>query len=198
MTTIGRRDLPTGAAIDVLNPFYSFDPEVRLYRLHYEFFFVREGNPGLPIPLAWDYKLAQDVFPIEYPGKTNLLLPTKQRLIVYDGHDFYSHHRRQDLSDPEKRRRGAKNPNLYAYDFMVVGEHGELYRGSPFKKENWLSYGLDIYAPGSGIVVQAVDDIPENTYEGGHVVYAKDLTTVSGWNGTSDASREFLVHHKQK
>jgi peptidase M23-like protein len=175
ITTIARRDLPVGAAIDVFNPFYYFGPEVKLYRLHYEFFFVREGNPGPPIPFAWDYKLAQDVFPIEYPGNTNLILPIKQRVIVYDGHDFYSHHRRQDLSDPEKRRKGAKNFNLYAYDFMVVGEHGEVYRGSPFKKENWFSYGVEIYAPGSGIVVQAVDDIPENTYEGGHVVYAKDL-----------------------
>jgi len=77
------------------------------------------------------------VHPTVYAGKTALLLPLRGRIYVFDGHVFYSHHRRQDVF-----RSGRFQPNSvrYAYDFMAMDANGNLYRGDRFKKENWLSY----------------------------------------------------------
>ena len=42
---------------------------------------------------------------------------------------------------------------------------GALFRGDPFQKENWLTYGAAIFAPASGFVAESVADIPENTFD---------------------------------
>ena len=41
---------------------------------------------------------------------------------------------------------------------------GALYRGDPTSKANRLTYGLPIFAPASGIVVDSVSDVPENSF----------------------------------
>jgi len=66
----------------------------------------------------------------------------------------------------------------YAYDLMAMDTDGNLYRGDRFKKEDWLSYGMPVFAPAAGTVVDSANDIPENSYSNGQVVYAKVLEAV--------------------
>lgn len=164
--TLPERVIPAGGSLDIFNPFHTFPAEIPLYRLHYELFFENpeEKQPNL---LTFTNKAAMDVHPTVYAGKTALLLPLRGRIYVFDGHDFYSHHRRQDVF-----RSGRFQPNSvrYAYDLMAMDENGNLYRGDRFKKENWLSYGAPIYAPAAGTVIDAANDVPENSYEEGRVI----------------------------
>jgi hypothetical protein len=166
--SLPERVVPAGGSLDVFNPFHTFPAEMPLNRLHYEFLFERvdEKEPNL---LTFISTSEVTVYPTAYAGKTELVLPLQGRTYVFDGHDFYSHHRRQDVF-----RNGRFRPNAvrYAYDLMAMDADGNLYRGDRFKKENWLSYGRPIYAPAAGTVVDATNDVPDNAYDNGRVVDA--------------------------
>jgi hypothetical protein len=166
---VGRRSLVPGGALDVFNPFFAFDEDVPLHRLRYELSFMRgDRRPGVPLAFDADLIRSIDVYPTAYAGKTDLILPLDGRVLVYDGHDFYSHHRRRDLAvDRAKRTLPA---NLFAYDLVTVGPDGLPFRGDPFHKEHWLCYGAEVIAPAGGVVVDAVNDIAENRFEGDRVV----------------------------
>jgi len=103
--TLPERVVPAGRSLDVFNPFHTFPAEMPLNRLHYELLFesLEEKQPNL---LGFISKAEADVYPTAYAGKTNLVLPLHGRIYVFDGHDFYSHHRRQDAF-----RRGHFQPN---------------------------------------------------------------------------------------
>lgn len=167
ISTIPERVVPAGGSLDVFNPFYSFDQEMPLGRLHYELFFEKtsEKEPNL---LNFFTRAEVDVYPTPYPGKTKLKLPLKGRIYVFDGHDFYAHHRRQDAFRSGHFR---TNSVRYAYDLMITNGAGELYHGDRFAKENWFSYGTPVYAPAAGTVVDTANDVPENSYKDGQVVY---------------------------
>ena len=166
ISIVPNRIVPPGSSLDVFNPFHSFEEEMPLARLHYEVFF---DDPASKEPNLLNFltKAEVDVHPTAYPGKTKLMLPLKGRIYVFDGHDFYAHHRRQDVF-----RSGHFRPNSvrYAYDLMTANDAGELYRGDQFVKENWFSYGQPIYAPAAGTVADAANNIPENSYKDGQVV----------------------------
>jgi Peptidase family M23 len=173
MTTIAERDIPKGGHIAIFNPFYEFGPEVQLEKMSYSFFFNDVGYKTAT-PLDFEYSAEVTVTPIDFVGKTALLLPLRQRSIIFDGHDFYSHHRRQSPADSNfERLKMWGNPVRYAYDFCPVNEMGEMYKDSPYNKENWYGYGAPIYAPAEGVVVDAVNDVPENDFTGKEVVYAE-------------------------
>jgi Peptidase family M23 len=169
---LGPRALPPGGTLDLFNPFFSFEGDVPLHRLRYELSFMRgDRQPGVPLAFDADVVRKVDVFPAEYPGKTDLVLPLDGRLLVYDGHDFYSHHRRRDQADRTARRAGQTLPaNLFAYDLMLVGADGLPFVGDPFHKEHWLSYGAEVIAPAAGLVVDVANDVAENHFDGDRVV----------------------------
>ncbi len=172
ITTIQQRDVPASGRIGVFNPFYAFGPEVQLEKMSYTFFF---NDPGYQTstPLDYQYSAGVSVTPEDFVGKTALLLPVRQRSIIFDGHDFYAHHRRQSPADPDVERLKLRgNPVRYAYDFCPVNNKGDMYKDSPYKKENWYGYGVPIYATASGTVVGAANDVPENDFKGKEVAYA--------------------------
>src|SRR5262249_4906999 len=71
----------------------------------------------------------------------------------------------------------------YAYDFCPVNADGEMDKNNdPYRKENWYGYGTPVLAPGDGVVVDAVNDVPENEY--------KDKTVVSAPGPGDDGKRE--------
>lgn len=171
MTTIEKRDLPAGSAIGIFNPFFSFGEEVSLAKLSYKFFF-NEAGYRMATPLDYQYMTEMTVAPQPYQNKTNLVLPVRTRTIIFDGHDFYAHHRRIDPADPAVRKVFPHgNCDRYAYDFCPVDNNGEMYRETPYEKKNWYGYGLPIYATGSGLVVTTVNDVPENGYKGKEIIY---------------------------
>jgi Peptidase family M23 len=173
MSTIEDRELQPNGAIAVFNPFYEFGPELPLARMVYKFFF---NAPGYETATPLDFQSFAEVtvIPEDYPGKTDLILPIRQRSLIFDGHDFYAHHRRQSPASPAFQQLGFHgNPVRYGYDFCPVDENGLMYKDdNPYKKENWYGYGVPVIAPGAGTVVAAVNDTPENDYKEKAVVYA--------------------------
>src|SRR5262249_36500401 len=112
--TVPLRDLVPGEPITVFNPFVEFDPEVDLHELRYRFTIRSENGDK-------DFTIETTVKPTVYETKTVLSLPMKGRILVHDGHDFYSHHRRVDVQHPAAKQFGFKtNPVRYAYDFYTI------------------------------------------------------------------------------
>ena len=145
--------------------------------MHVTFWFDRERNTAEAAenrdrsPIDNDVSVALDVRPRAYTGRTHLGLPLAGPLVVWDGHDFYAHHRRYVVSSPEARRDGVSaNSNRYAYDFVPVDPSGSMYAGSPWNVRHWYGYGKVIVAPGSGTVVSVANDVPENGYHNRHLV----------------------------
>src|SRR5207253_3346517 len=91
--TIPNRILNAGSTTLVFNPFFSFDRDLELSTLQFEF----EGESADHKQIA---KTSLSVHPEHYQAKTRMLLPLRGRFIVWDGHDFYSHNRRWDYLFP--------------------------------------------------------------------------------------------------
>ncbi len=107
----------------VFNPFHFFSGTVPLKRLNYEFTFRTPNR-------VQRHKAHLSVFPVIYQAKTELIIPVRGRVLVWDGHDYQSHHRRFDYTRPPFPERGNKtNFQRYGYDFVVVNEHGLMYTG---------------------------------------------------------------------
>jgi murein DD-endopeptidase MepM/ murein hydrolase activator NlpD len=199
VSTLSERVVPPNGAISVFNPFYSFNPEMPLVRLHYEIFFEKTSDQE-PNLLHFFSSAELDVTPQDYSGKTHLTLPLHGLIYVFEGHDFYAHHRRQNVLRGGKYR---PNPVRYGYDFMVTNKAGDLYRGDRFVKENWFSYGAPVYATAAGTVVDAANDIPENSYINGEIVSPSNLDatdpTGSGDHVTLDhGNGEFSMFNHMK
>ncbi|MGH8542205.1 MAG: M23 family metallopeptidase [Gammaproteobacteria bacterium] len=153
-----RREIADDAVVDVFNPFHTFDPVVPVVSVRFDFQF--EGSQR--------YDASVTAQPVLYRPKTKLVVPLRGRLLVYEGHDFYSHHRRIDLSNPAIQSLGlTSNPVRYAYDFSPVDETRAWYRGDPDKPENWIAYNAPVYAPAAGRVVSVANDVPDNRIENG-------------------------------
>jgi len=111
-----RRVVEAAKSILVFNPFHSFAGTVPLKRLRYVFVFRTEDG-------RTRYRSDIVVSPVRYETKTQLILPVKGRVLVWDGHDYQSHHRRFDYTRPPFPQLGNKTNYLrYAYDFVVVNE----------------------------------------------------------------------------
>lgn len=167
--TVPNRDLEPKSALFLFNPFYFFDLEVPLASLKYKFHFSTAENTMLP-------PVAVTVHPVQYENQTNLAIPLRGRVLVEDGHDFYSHHRRVDLSHPMIAHLGVKaNPQLFAMDLTLCDSQGLPHNGDGDDLEDWYGYGAVVYAPGDGTVIRLVDGIPDNVLENGKVVYSEAL-----------------------
>ena len=169
----------------IFNPFYFFDADLKFKSLYYTFYFDSPTN-------IWKYKSEVIINPVYYETKTDLILPLNDRLIVYDGHEFYSHHRRIDLTHPMARQIGVKaNSGRYAYDFCVVNKNGDLYKGEGNSNEDWFGFGVKVYAPGKGRIVEVVDNIQDNIL--GERMF--DFDEVSR-NPKSMAGNYVIIDHK--
>ena len=154
--TIPVRDVPAKDWIVVFNPFHLWDRDHPLDRLVYDMTF------GAPTDEALRVKARVEVTPRRWVQKTDLMLPIKGRLIVWDGHDFYSHHRRWDFGHPAFRELGIRhNSDRYAYDLSVVDAAGRMHRGSGEDPGEWYGFGATVLAPGDGTVVEARNEGPD-------------------------------------
>ena len=155
--TISTRTLKAGEKIVVFNPFYSFEAELKIHNLKFDFVFS-SGD------IAEKYKTTIFVHPREYTNKTKLQLPVGGTVFVHDGNDFYSHHRRLDITGRMTTALGIKtNMTRYAYDFTVINDKGEMYKGAGELNEDWFGFGALVYAPGDGIILESENSIPDNT-----------------------------------
>jgi hypothetical protein len=94
------------------------------------------------------------VIPTDYNQKTDFILPLKNKILVYDGHDFYSHHRRFDYEfAPIKQLGFTGNFMRYAYDFVVVDSEGKKFLSKGENDTDWFGFGTDVLAVADGEIV---------------------------------------------
>jgi hypothetical protein len=173
IVTVAPSFLRPNETIDIFNPFFWFDAGVPLYRLQYSIRYLIENTAADStrnrhrLPFDFDVEGRLTVIPHAYADKTPLILPLRGRLLVWDGHDFYSHHRRVPLHDPRVVQFGTRaNYNRFAIDLIAVDAEGNTHKGTAYNKENWFTYGMPVYAPGAGRVVASANHVPDNWFEG--------------------------------
>jgi peptidase M23-like protein len=152
---------------DIFQPFGQYAADMSLDQVQLTLIFLKPEKPTPPVALTGDVVVRLDVRPQAFQPQA-YCLPLGGMVLVHDGHDLASHHRRRDLA----RVFGANaahgvNANLYAYDFVRVGPHGELFGGDAGRKENWLTFGAPVLSPTDGTVLEAVDEVADNTFVGG-------------------------------
>jgi hypothetical protein len=175
---IGNTILSPGESIDIFNPFYDFDREINVSNIKYEFYFdstdseLSRDRNSARLPMDYDLAELMKIKTRVYIPKTQLYLPVKGRTIIWDGHDFYSHHRRFPIGlSKNSGKKILANSNRYAYDFVTINNKGEMFKNNPFEKENWFVFGKVVYAPGSGIVIETQNDVPDNSFENKSIKY---------------------------
>jgi hypothetical protein len=178
ISLLGNTIIKPGQAINIFSPFYQFSRAVDISSLRYEFFFEIADNESevkynkTRLPMDFDITETKEIHPTLYIPKTNLYLPLKGKMIVWDGHDFYSHHRRFPIGlSKQGETQITANSNRYAYDFVSIDKKGNMYKNNPFQKENWYVFGKKVYAPGAGRVVESQNNIPDNIFNGKSVKY---------------------------
>lgn len=146
--TVPHRLWKAGENHTIFNPFHTLADDVPIGRIDYELLFRRPDGQSLTKRLT--------VRPAAYRTKTKLLVPLPGRVLVWDGHDFYSHHRRWDFSNATIKALGiATNPGRYSLDLVVADSDGGFFKGSGGRREDYFSYGHPVVAPAAGRVVAA-------------------------------------------
>ncbi len=171
---LGNTVIKPGETISIFNPFHTFTPDVTVASLKYGFFFNYADSPQQieknkhRLPMDFDESVIKIITPQVYIAKNEYHLPLKGKIIVWEGHDFYSDHRRSpnDAADGKADGVSPKNSNRYAYDLMSIDANGSMYNGSPFKKENWYVFGKPVYVPSDGRIIEMQNNIPDNEFKG--------------------------------
>lgn len=139
----------------IFNPFSDFDPGLNVEHLLYEFRFNDDTDREINSSLV--------VLPKHYQQVLAYTFPLNGRVLVYDGHDFYAHHRRFDFEFQPMRAFGLhSNFMRYAYDFMLVDEHNKSFRSDGKKDDDYISFGQPVHAVADGKVIYAVSDHPDD------------------------------------
>ncbi|NHK31166.1 MAG: M23 family metallopeptidase [Asgard group archaeon] len=169
--TLGKFNLEGKEILDVFNPFYRFSKDIPIKYLRYMFTFRdKDTNDEF-------YYGNVIVKPVRYNQQVKLSLPLKGKLVILDGHDFYSHHRRVAISILREFTGGIfkSNFNRYGLDFSVLGDDGNLRIMSDDEKDRnydfhftdikkFYTHEAIVYAPADGEVVDIVDNL-EDLYD---------------------------------
>lgn len=124
----------------VFNPF----PEVNSVTVTLEYIFTFNNT----------IEVKKTVIPNEYHQTENFILPMKEKLLVYDGHDFNSHHRRFDYEfEPIKQLGFESNFMRYAYDFAVLNTENKQHSGTGENNTDWFGFGKEVVAVADGEII---------------------------------------------
>jgi hypothetical protein len=152
--TVPDRTLGPGATTIVYNPFHELPARLPLRELRYVLSFA--DTAGTVVDSIVTIIPARD-----YVTRTDLVLPLRGRVLVFDGHDFYAHHRRWNLAHPVVGRLFRHNAGRYAYDLSIVDSAGRMYRGEGSRNDDWYSWNTTVLAPGAGTVVAVESEEPD-------------------------------------
>jgi len=83
--------------------------------------------------------------------RTELLLPFRERWLVYWGGDTVELNYHHDVRNQQ-----------YAFDFVGIGEDGKTHRGRGQKNEDFYAFGRKVLAPADGIVTDAIEGVRDN------------------------------------
>jgi hypothetical protein len=153
---VPNRDLAPGAELLILNPAVVFARDLPLTRVRFALTYALAGGDERTTATA-------DVVPAPYDNHVALRLPIAGRLLVWDGHDVLSHHRRWDYVFAPIRDFGFdSNAGRYAYDLVPVDAKGAMNAGDAADNRSWFGFGVPVIAPAAGKVVAVRDDHPDN------------------------------------
>ena len=192
--TLGKYDIKGKEALDVFNPFFRFSKDVPIEYLRYMFTLVDKDTK------EEFYYGNYIVKPVRYDQQVKLSLPLRGKLVILDGHDFYSHHRRVAISILKDFTGGIfkSNFNRYGMDFSVLGDDGNLRSMTEDEKDKNYDFHMTdvkkfytheaiVYAPADGKIVVIVDDL-EDLYE-----TPFDFTTAMGENRIKELAGNYIV-----
>jgi murein DD-endopeptidase MepM/ murein hydrolase activator NlpD len=146
--TIPNRSFDGASTELIFNPFTEFSTGMDLSRMEYVFTFTNKKNK------AFDIKTV--ISPQKYQQKNRYAFPLKGRILVYDGHDLYAHHRRFNYEfAPIKGLGILSNFMRYAYDFVIVDSSGNQSGSDPEKPENYFGFANPVFAVAEGKVIYA-------------------------------------------
>ena len=152
IATLPDRTVAPGGSAIVYNPFSSFPAGLQLAELRYEL--VYGDSAGAPLDTV-----RITVRPARPRNTPALLLPLQGRVLVFDGHDALSHHRRWNLAHPVIRAVGfTGNSGRYAYDLSLVDSAGRMFRDAGDRNTDWYSWEAPVRAPAPGVVVAVAND----------------------------------------
>lgn len=124
----------------IFNPFHEVHPLTK--KLEYTFTFNNT------------IEVKETVTPTGYNQPVDFNLPLQSKVLVYDGHDFYSHHRRFDYDfTPIKQLGFNGNFMRYAYDFVVLNAEGKQFNGKGENNTDWFGFGTDVIAVADGEII---------------------------------------------
>ncbi len=154
--TIPVRFIQPSKKTTIFNPFTVFKPHVDLYYLKYFLHFVNDSG------ISYDKVI--EVKPELYISKTNLILPLRGRIIVADGNDYYSNHRRFDINNPivSDLLNMKTTPGLFAVDFSIVDSLGNRYIKKGKNNKDYYVYGNTVYATARGKVLKTINIFNDN------------------------------------
>lgn len=167
--TLGKYDIEGEEKLDVFNPFFRFSKDIPIKFLRFMFTFKdKETSEEF-------YYGNVFVEPKRYNQKVKLSLPLKKKLVILDGFDFYSHHRRVALSILRELTDGIakSNFNRYGLDFTVLGDDGNTRKMNEDEKDKNYDFHITniknfytdealVYAPADGEIVDIVDDLEDH------------------------------------
>lgn len=135
----------------LFNPFSEFELSAPISRLEYEWVFSNSADS--------EFTYKNTVLPKAYTQNNTLSFPLKGKVLVYDAHDFNSHHRRFDYNFDMIRQLGLRSNFMrYAYDFVLLDNNNRQTSGNGKEDKDYFSLGAKVYAVAAGRVVYAVAD----------------------------------------
>lgn len=143
---IPNRAFTGGSTQLIFNPFYEFPAHLRLHTLIYDFTFADHTGRTFTHNII--------IHPEKYEQRIPYAFPLKGNVLIYDAHDFFSHHRRFDFEfQPIKEFGLHSNFMRYAYDFVLLNEQNKSYHDDEKKDQNYFSFGQPVYAVAEGKVI---------------------------------------------
>lgn len=169
--TIGTINLSGDEKFDIPNPFYQFPKDMPIDHLRFMFTWLEQETKK-------EYYYGNIIVkPVVYKQKAKLQIPLKGMMTILDGHDYYSHHRRFEMTLVREftAHKFTSNFSRFALDFVLIGEDGNLSQleigehlnnyDFHFKDvRQFYTHEAPVYAPGDGIVVEIVDHL-EDLYD---------------------------------
>ncbi len=132
----------------LFNPFSEFNLGVSLNKIEFTFTLTTNQNEEIVVKTV--------IKPENFIQKDKYTFPLKGKILVYDAHDYYSHHRRFDYEFEPIRQLGiTSNFMRYAYDFVLLDSANNQYTGKNDKPENYFGYGKKVFAVAKGRVIYA-------------------------------------------
>jgi hypothetical protein len=185
--TVPVREVEPRKTILVFNPLYFFDHGVDLTRLRFKVSLASKDGKK-------KREASADVSPVAYETKTALVLPLRGRVLVWDGHDFYSHHRRWDYLHPFLQQLGFRtNAGRFGYDFVHVNERGEMRDGPEERNESWFAFGRPVLAAGAGRVADAYDRMADDRRFDESEVLTRELAPAGNYVVIDHGNGEFSI-----